>query len=378
MAWGSAPAEPDKLRDMAEAGLNVAGFCRAEDLDRFQQAGVMCIVNDRRAAGYDFAYPAPEAKLRENIQSLLAETRDHPAVFGYYLKDEPTVAQFAGLAQAAALLREAAPEKPAYVNLYPIYVNAGQVGAASYEDYVRRMVDAVKPAFISYDNYSLLNGDMRDGYYTNLEVVRSIALEKRLPFWNVILSTAHFHYSEPSDATLRLQVYTTLAYGARGISYFTYFTPQIGNYRLGPLDGFGRKTATWDMLRRVNSDVHALAPTLARLKSTGVYHYPEVPEKCQPLSKSKLVKSVTFRPSTLDPPSRRRLLVGEFEHEKSGEAYLLLVNKEQAHSYHFTVGLRRSADLYRISPYTGEEELLAGEMNWLAPGQGVLLRVDFH
>ena len=69
---------------------------------------------------------------------------------------------------------------------------------------------------------------------------------------------------EPSDATFHLQVYATLAYGGRGIQYFTYYSPHNGNYRLGAIDQFGNKTATWDALRRINLEIHALAPALLR------------------------------------------------------------------------------------------------------------------
>ena len=33
MAWGSSPSDPEQLAGMKEAGLNVSGFCRPEDLD---------------------------------------------------------------------------------------------------------------------------------------------------------------------------------------------------------------------------------------------------------------------------------------------------------------------------------------------------------
>src|SRR5215470_18107779 len=97
---------------------------------------------------------------------------------------------------------------------------------------------------------------------------------------------------EPSDATFNLQVYSTMAYGGRGIQYFTYFAPEIGNYRLAAVDQFGNRTATWDMLRRINNQIYALAPTVIRLHSTGVYHYPDVPEQSHPLSRSRLVEAV--------------------------------------------------------------------------------------
>jgi hypothetical protein len=114
--------------------------------------------------------------------------------------------------------------------------------------------------FLSYDNYSLVGGEMLDYFFTNLEIVRRLGLETKTPFWNCILANAHFNYMEPSDATFNLQVYSTLAYGGRGVQYFTYFTPQIGNYRLGAVDQFGNRTPTWEMLRRINNEIHAFAP----------------------------------------------------------------------------------------------------------------------
>ena len=118
----------------------------------------------------------------------------------------------------------------------------------------------------------------------------ALGIETATPFWNCILANAHFNYMEPSDATFNLQVYSTMAYGGRGIQYFTYFAPEIGNYRLAAIDQFGNRTSTWDMLRRINNQIHALAPTLIRLRSTGVYHYPDVPEQAKPLSQSELIE----------------------------------------------------------------------------------------
>ena len=54
----------------------------------------------------------------------------------------------------------------------------------------------------------------------------------------------------------------------------------------------------------------------------------------------------------------------------------MLVNKDFTRSTPFEIvfnGLRRKVE--RVSPYSGEHQELAGENNWLAPGQGVLLRV---
>ncbi|HWB99879.1 MAG TPA: hypothetical protein VG672_24395, partial [Bryobacteraceae bacterium] len=196
------------------------------------------------------------------------------------------------------------------------------------------------------------------------------------PFWNCILANSHFNYMEPSDATFALQVYATMAYGGRGIQYFTYFSPEIGNYRMAAVDQFGHRTPTWDMLRRINLQIHALAPTLAKLHSTGVYHYPDVPEKAKPLSASKLIRSVQMTQRLVQAPAGGRCLIGEFE-DAQGRPYFMIVNKDLSHSFQFRIELSQpNRKLIRISNYTGKEEPFGREMDWLAPGAGILFRVE--
>ncbi len=147
---------------------------------------------------------------------------------------------------------------------------------------------------------------MLDYFYTNLEIVRRLSIETRTPFWNCILANAHFNYMEPSDATFHLQVYATLAYGGRGIQYFTYFAPNVGNYRLAAIDQFGNRSPTWERLRRINLEIAALAPTILKLRSTGVFHYPDVPDQARPLAASRLVRSIEMTQRFVKPPAAWR------------------------------------------------------------------------
>ena len=376
MAWGSSPSDPEQLRLMKEAGLNISGFCHASDLDRVRDAGLTCFVSDPRANGYDWAKLPAEEEIRAKAADLARQVGSHPAALGFYLIDEPHGSLMPGLGRVAAILRQAMPDKWPYVNLFPYRVSLDRLGTPSYDAYVKMLVDTIRQPFLSYDNYSLVNGEMLDYFYINLEIIRRLGLETKTPFWNCILANAHFNYMEPSDATFHLQVSSTLAYGGRGIQYFTYFTPEVGNYRLGAVDQFGNRTPTWDMLRRINNEIHALAPTMIHLRSTGVYHYPDVPEQGRPLTESRLVRSVEMVQRLVRNPAGARFLAGEFEDEQ-GRPYLMLVNKDLAHSFRFRIQLKQeSRKLLRISPYSGREEPFEGEMDWLAPGAGVLFRVE--
>ena len=376
MAWGSAPAEPQQLRWMKEAGLNVAGFSQVSEIGRVREAGLACFVRDPRVNGYDWQNLPPETEIRAKVRELARELGDNPAVVGFYLRDEPHASLMPGLGKVAAIIREVMPDKWPYVNLFPSRVSTDRVGVPTYEDYVKLLVHTIRQPFISYDNYSLVGGEMLEYFYENLEIIRRLSLEAGVPFWNCILANAHFNYMEPSDATFNIQVYATLAYGGRGIQYFTYYSPRIGNYRLGAIDQFGDRTPTWDMLRRINKQLHALAPTVLKLHSTGVYHHPELPPLGKPLTESRLVERVEMFQRYVRPPIAGQFLVGEFE-DQQGRPYLMLVNKDLNHSFRFAIHLKQPGrKLIHISPYSGKEEPFGREMDWLAPGAGTLFRLE--
>jgi hypothetical protein len=376
MAWGDSPSDPDALRGMKEAGLNISGFCRAEDLDRVKAAGLTCFVNDPKIGGYEPDKLPDIDHIRQDVAALKKQIGNNSAALGFFLHDEPPASLMPGLGKLANLLREEMPDKWPYVNLFPYRVAPAVLGTSDYDSYVRMLVKTIGQPFLSYDNYSLVNGEMLDPFYTNLEIFRRLSLELKTPFWNCILANAHFNYMEPSDATFNLQVYSTMAYGGRGIQYFTYFAPQIGNYRLAAVDQFGNRTATWDMLRRINNQICALAPVLIRLRSTGVYHYPDVPEQAQSLVSSKLIDRVEMTQRYVRPPVAGRFLIGEFEDDQH-RPYFLIVNKDLRSSFQFHIHLRQAErKLIRISPYSGQEEPFGREMDWLAPGAGILFRVE--
>ena len=375
MAWGNSPSDPAQLRGMKDAGLNISGFCRGEDLNEVNKAGLTCFVRDTRANGYDWTHLPSDDVLHRNVSGLKDQVGANPAALGFFLRDEPAAALMPAMGKVAALLHEAMPDKWPYVNLFPYRAGPAALGTSNYDEYVRMLVNTIHQPFLSYDNYSLVNGDMLDYFYINLAIVRRLGIETKTPFWNCILANAHFNYMEPSDATFHLQVYSTLAYGGRCIQYFTYFTPSIGNYRLGAIDQFGNRTQTWGMLQRINNEIHALAPTMTKLRSTGVYHYPDVPEQNTGLAASRLIKSVEMSQRYVRPPAGARFLIGEFE-DAQGRPYCLIVNKDLAQSFRFRVELKREGKLMRTSPYSGREEPFGREMDWLAPGAGVLLRVE--
>lgn len=359
LPWDDAPNDIDMLKDIRECGFNLAGFAHAEDLNTISKAGLQCLVyNDVNGADLQI----DQAEIDRRVEAVVKRIGNHKAVLGYSLCDEPGVDGFPGLAKWVAAFKKVAPKSLTYINLLP-YATGDCWGAPSYDDYVESFVKTVQPQFISYDYYALIeDGTVREDYYRNLESVRKASLKHNLPFWNTVLSNSHGGYAEPTPAGFRFQAYTTMAYGGRGLSYFTYFARTRGNFRLSPIDSSGHKTPTWDMLREVNWQVQRLGPVYVTLKSINVFHHPTVPTGCSGISTSKLVKSVTGE----------NLLIGEFE-GPGGQPYVMVVNKDIHRSALLDITFKDEGGVQKVNAFNGNIEAFGGEDCWLAPGQGVLL-----
>lgn len=368
----------DALRGIAECGMNLAGFVRAEDLDLCHRFGLKAIVRDARAREYDWRDLDAE-RLEANLRSLVAEVGDHPALYGYFLKDEPNAQDFPGLAAAVDMLARLAPGKLAYINLYPDYATinnpdrVGQLGTDSYQEYLDRFAQTVATPVISYDNYSIEQDyTVRPSYFRNLLAIRQAAQTSGRLFWNVVTSNQVRPWrAPPTRASLAFQAYTTLAAGGRGIAYFTYYTgdgsfPESGVYSHGPLWNFER-TPVWTDLQAVNHAVRPLLALLTRMTSTAVHFGPQAPVEGLPQPPGAVVAGIE---------SERPLMVGEFRHE-DGSAYVMVVNLDLRHPTPFRLILHGKYRALRAVG-TPAEWTMAGDGDpgaELQAGHGLLFNV---
>jgi hypothetical protein len=360
--WDHLAGGKDVFEQARDCGFNIAGFVTTSSLDMVQAAGLKCFVTDPLIAVRGSEKFSDE-EITSRVRTVVAAAGSHPAVFGYHLLDEPQASLFPLISKWVNAFHAAAPEAIAYVNLFPDYGRGKFVGG-HFEDYLTSYVKMVRPKAYSYDHYALFeDGKIRDAYFPNLEAARKVWLEAGVPYWHVVLGNAHFHYAEPSYAGLRFQLYTSLAYDARGIGYFTYTARERGNYRLSAINAFGDRTPTFQMLRETNLQAHRLAPHLIRMKSVNVFHHPDVPQECRGIDASRHLTELTG-----DGP----FLVGEFVDE-SGRPAFLIVNKSLTRSTNFKFKPRTEATMLKASSYTGEILPFSAENDWLAPGQGMLI-----
>ncbi len=276
-----------------------------------------------------------------------AQLPTNSACWGYFVADEPGPGAYPALRKTVDDLRKARPGKLAYINMLPNYAPASALGTDNYDDFISTYLHAVKPDVLSMDHYPVFvpGSDGRQGYCQNLDVMRRMSLTAGIPFWNFFNTMPYGPHSDPTEAQLRWQIYTSLACGAKGVMYFCYWTPAGPEFPKGGaiIRRDGTRTRHYDEAKRINGAVKNLGPTLMKLTSTAVWHVrpgdKPIPDKDAP------IKSIT----------EGDYIIGAFKHE-DGRRAVLLVNYEFAYSAWPTVEFAvDAAGVMEVSPKTGKE-----------------------
>lgn len=382
--WAGPPHErldETLVAEIAELGFTVMGNVYApsaartrEVLDLAHRHGLKAIVRDPRISVNIPDNPGWQAA----VDAVVKDYSDHPALYGYFLKDEPNRADFPNLAALHRAFLALDPAHLPYVNLFPIYSSFAQLGTPSYRDHVEDFLRTVQPRVLSYDHYCLLkDGKDRPEYFENLEILRDAARRHRVPFWQIVqLVQFRSSWRDPTEAELRWQVNTSLAYGCKGIWWFTLWTHKTWSVPEGKAavyDADGNKARHFDEIKRVNRALRTLGQRLLGLDSVGVYHTGHVPPGARGLGRDGPIASA----------AGGGLLIGWLQDERRRD-YAMVVNKDYTASCTATLTARGPlVGVHEVSADTGEEtpvqKIEGGPSAFattLEPGAGRLFRLD--
>jgi len=361
------PSETTDSRyaEIAEAGFNVVmGGNGVQDkeaslqmLEMSRRHGLKALVLDSRLYGGK----------ADRVSEVLADYAKHPALYGFLLQDEPGVPAFSALGRTVDEMRRRAPELLCYINLFPNYASAEQLGCSSYAEYLSRFTAEVRPGVLSFDHYPLLRSGIREEYYENLELVRQEAVKSGVPFWVIVQAEGIRNvYRSPSEQELHWQVWNALAYGASGILYFTYWTPPESGgeeHFDGILSQDGKRRAKYEWVKELNAVLKRRAKVLFGLRSLGVYHTQPVPRGCHPVAKGPVLEGLEGGPA----------LVGLFRVSNERTA-LLVVNRSPNRTCNFVLNLHDDVQVLKEILPGGEESknLLRRDLRFPALYEGSL------
>lgn len=332
---------------MKDCGFNVAcgwwndwnGVALHDDikseLDYAEQVGMVYIVHHNKAL----------KTTSENDFAAYQEYMSKPAYGGTIIIDEPGAVNFADIAKATAVWKNSAyKDTLAYVNNLPNYAQMWQLedcqgtggsyqgSFSNYQEWLQLYLNTVKPQVFSYDYYPYHYNDasfFRDGWFENLSNVRYYTAKANVPFW-VYGQVGVWKEYGASEVRRKLsygetafQYNTMLAYGAKGIQYYNYFTPPnytVENGYTACVTTKGEKTDYYDYVQKINRQISAVDHVLMMSKWQGVI---PINQSMSPISAGDVLSSygaLTGATGVGD------AIVGCFEYRDIGYAYYIASN----------------------------------------------------
>ena len=338
LAWyGVSPKEctVERFLELRQSGIthNFTFFSNVDELETAmksaQKAGVKMIIH------------CPE--LEKEPSKIVSRFKNHPALAGYFLRDEPNKNDFKALGEWARKIQSIDNAHFCYLNLFPNYAPKEALGVETYREYVRQFIEEVPLPILSFDHYPIIsdqsgNRFLREEWYENLEIVSDESCKANKPFWAFALTVAHGSYPTPTIEEIRLQVFSNLAYGAQGIQYFTYWTPSINegfDFHHAPIDFDTKKrTEIYDYITQVNSEIKALSPVFLHSEVISISHT------------GKSIPKGTFPLTSLPSVIRKLNIEGKGAIvsvlKNKDTSYLIIVNRDLKEKMYVTIDGERT------------------------------------
>ena len=308
----------NRFKEFKEAGFDVS-ICFYDDtpvdtllriLDDAQKSNIRLIIS----SGWVSVQP------HVGIPRL----KNHPALYGYFLQDEPWPKDISETKRRYQAMAKQDTKKPTYVNLLPNYGDGmpKEIKMPPYKQYLQQ-TSAIGLPFISFDFYPIMKSDIRNTWYSCLEDIRQESLRTNKPFWAFALCTPHCDYPQPTIESLRLQIYSNLAYGAQAIEYFTYWTPKPTDewdFHDAPISINGHRTRNYKLVKQMNQELRDLLPLFDKAEVLTVNHMIKIPEGTTKLQRTPTnIKKIKII-------GRQGAIISTFK--KDGHLYMAIVNKD--------------------------------------------------
>lgn len=387
----------ETVADIARAGFTLVPLdsphpdVNKQALRLLRQYGLRAIVRDERLS---HLICTEDPRVDDIMRDIVEDYRAFDNIAGWMLQDEPQAHHFPRLAQLTDAIRRLDPDREAYINLFPNYCQPRALECRDYDEYLERFIAEVKPPYLSYDHYHFVgrySGDSmmdvpedvdarerdiilaakqtedRPSFFANLEIVREKGLAHGLPIMVIILLTEHGEYRNLCEAEIRWELYSCLAYGAKRLSYFTYWTPEweeVWRFTNAMANRDGTLTQHYRDVCAINPGLLRLGRELYAKTSTTVFHLKEKAEEVRPFESFGILKAVQGEGDAV---------LGFFD-----DGSFLMVNKD----YKFAQGWTLDAPALE---YFSEEDgawhqpgedapLRPGNFLTLPAGSGLLLR----
>lgn len=199
--------------------------------------------------------------------NFVTQLKSYPQLGGWLFKDEPRFNDLKALRTQYEALHRADPNHLIYMNLAGRRDKIFMGDLKTYSSYLNLIEDTFYPPIWSYDIYAIYSKKGKvnvsyDYFYEDLETVSAMAKKTKRPFWSfcaaISFKRGDTMWPAPTEAYLRFQAFSALAYGAQGIVYWSYGMRKSSDTEtfysaLVNLDG--KKSPAWYAAQKVNREI---------------------------------------------------------------------------------------------------------------------------
>ena len=270
------------IKEIAECGLDffVGVPYETQTLDYFHKYGVGVFVRGTMPTWWGGDGKNAGTMYKCNPLSVYVESgkkfKDHPALFGLEIGDEPSALDFPHFGKAFTCIKESFPSRLLpFLNLYPNYASVAdntdaqkvnQLGTPTYKEHIDVYCKYFPADYICYDYYPYAAG--YPGHYENLRIVANACRSTGRSLWIVLQVNSHTKERFISENQLRMQAYSALAFGAEAIIWSCYTQ---GWWENNVLDENGNKTEQYAKLQKVNAELHSVTKEYMRYRNTSTH-----------------------------------------------------------------------------------------------------------
>ena len=286
------------IKDMEACGIDlVFGMdCDTATLDLFYKHNIFAVVSDVVPGWFggdgDNAGTMSQTNKKDRYIQGITAFRDHPAIIGIDMGDEPSSVDFPYYGQMIALMKELLPSKFLYLNIYPSYgmlatndsvQTEKELGVPSYREYIESYCKNIDLPYLSFDHYAYTSSV--DRLLGDLETAASCckAYDKKL--FVVMQVNSREDDVFISEEQLCFQAFSALAFGASAVSWACY---SAGWWYNQVLDLDGNKTQQYEKLKKVNHKLRSLAAEYIQYQWTSTESI-----RCGDVAEFDVFKSIT-------------------------------------------------------------------------------------
>jgi len=324
-----------RFKEFKEAGFDVS-ICFYDDTP---VDTLLRILDDAKKSGIQLLISSGWVSVQPHVG--IPRLKNHPALYGYFLQDEPWPKDIQETIRRYRAMAKHDTRKPTYVNLLPNYGDGlpREIQMPPYKQYLQQ-ASAIGLPFISFDFYPIRDFGIRETWYSCLEDVREESLRTGKPFWAFALCTPHCDYPQPTMESLRLQIYSNLAYGAQAIEYFTYWTPKPTkewDFHDAPISLNGHRTKNYRLVKQMNQELRNLLPLFDKAEVLTVNHMVKIPE-----GTTKLQRTPT-NIKKLKITGLQGAIISTFK--KDGHLYMAIVNKDYQSDMELNISAKKNVTM---------------------------------